>query len=196
MRWIGKAGIRSGCLCAALITIVSFAGCAVLRGPEVISANPVTVPVDDFETVWRQTVAAVDEYFDIRSENRLSRTIITDPVVGATIFEPWRGDSVGFDDRVESSLQSIRRFAVVRLEPAPGGSGYLVRVEVRKELEDLSKPERQVGGQKTVFEDVFPINRTREVVGPVALPSGWIYVGRDTKLEHIILKKIQDKLFL
>jgi hypothetical protein len=88
----------------------------------------------------------------------------------------------------------MRRFAIVKIDPAPGGSGYLVKVEVYKELEDLAKPERQVGGTKSVFEDQFPINRTREVVGPVELPLGWIPRGRDTKLEHLILKKIRDRV--
>ena len=41
--------------------------------------NPLVVPSGDFENVWNKTVAVVDKYFDLESENRLSRTIRTQP---------------------------------------------------------------------------------------------------------------------
>jgi hypothetical protein len=176
-------------LSAALLS----SGCATFGNPGVTS-NPLIVPSADFDTVWNQTVAVVDEYFDIASENRLARQITTQPQQGATLVEPWHGDSVGFDQRLEATLQSIRRFAKVTINPAPTG-GWSIKVEVYKELEDLSKPERQFGG-RAVFNDQLPINRTREIVGPVALPNGWIPRGRDPKLEQAILARIRDGLFL
>ena len=173
------------------------AGCATVT--RVISArpvceNPLIVPSGDFETVWRETVAVLDEYFDIRNENRLARTIVTDPVMGATLLEPWRGDSVGLDDRLESTFQTIRRFARVQINPVPG-RGYSVKIEVLKELEDLARPDRQTAG-RAVFNNDFPVNRTREIVGPVPIPIQWIPRGRDTKLEQVILNRIRDALFL
>src|SRR5262249_2369128 len=152
-------------------------------------------PANDFDLVWNKCVAVVDEYFDGVQENRLARTIVTDPKVGATIFEPWYGDSVGFPERLESTFQTIRRFARVTLSPAPGG-GYAVKVEVRKQLEDLSKPERAAGGSRAVFDSDFPVNRVREIVGPVPLPNGWIDRGRDAKLEQVILARLRNELFL
>jgi hypothetical protein len=172
----------------------AISGCALIHGPQVISPNPLIIPSGDFETVWKQTVFTLDEYFDIASENRLSRTIITHPKVAATLLEPWSGDSAGFEQRVEASLQTMRRFARVKVDRDPTGAGYAIRVEVYKELEDLPKPERQVGGSKTIFADDFPINRTREVVGPVALPLQWIPRGRDLQLEQVILNKIRTRL--
>lgn len=184
-------------LAAGLVALVALAqgGCATVRrltGPPV--ANPLVAPSSDFEAVWKATIAAVDEYFDIRSENRLARKIVTDPKAGATLLEPWYGDSAGLDQRLESTLQSIRRFAIVQVDPAPGG-GWAVKVEVRKELEDLQKPDRQLGG-RAVFANDFPVNRTREIVGPVPLPVGWIPRGRDERLERAILARIRDALFL
>lgn len=176
---------------AGLLPLLAASGCASVRQP---APNPLPVPVADFETVWNTTVAVLDEYFDIATEDRLSGEIITNPVNGAGIFSPWAGDSVGLEERLESSLQSIRRFAKARVEPAPGG-GYMVRVEVYKELEDLYKPERQAGG-RAVFNIDYNVNRTREIVGPVPLPAGWIPRGRDPKLEEVILRRIRDGLFL
>jgi hypothetical protein len=166
-------------------------GCAAIT-PRAVTANPVVVPSDDFELVWNKTIAVVDEYFEIASEDRRSHKILTQPLPGATIFEPWHGDSVGFNERLESSLQTIRRFAIVTVNPVPGG-GFAVKVEVRKQLEDMVKPDRQMGG-RAVFANDFPVNRTREIVGPVPLPVGWIDRGRDPKLEQVILNRIRDSL--
>jgi hypothetical protein len=181
-----------------LISVLSGAGCSsvsqwiILAGPP--TTNPLVVPTSDFECIWKESVAVLDEYFEIASENRLSRTIITQPVIGATVLEPWRTDSVSLGDRFESTIQTIRRHARITVNPAPGG-GFLVKVEVFKELEDLSKPDRQSMG-RAVFNNDFPVNRTYEIVGPVPLPIQWIPRGRDTRLEQVILARLRNRLFL
>lgn len=189
MRLIAAASVVSALLgppgCSTISRIVA---------PKPLSANPLIVPSEDFEAVWKETVAVVDEYFEIRSENRLSRTIITDPVMGATLLEPWRGDSSNFHERLESTLQTTRRFARIQIDPVPG-RGYSVKVEVLKELEDLARPDRMSAG-RAVFNNDFPVNRTREIVGPIPLPLQWIPRGRDPQLEQVILQKIRDGLFL
>jgi hypothetical protein len=173
------------------------AGCASvsrLINPAPASTNPLIVPSHDGEAVWNTTVAVVDKYFDIASENRLSRTIITQPQPAATLLEPWYHDSVDLSERLEATCQTIRRFAQVTVHPAPNG-GFAVKVEVYKELEDLAKPDRQAAG-RAVFNNDFPINRSREVVGSVPVPIQWIPRGRDAKLEQVILQQIRDELFL
>jgi hypothetical protein len=162
--------------------------------PRPVAENPLVVPSTDFDAVWNKTVAVVNKYFDIASENRLSRTIVTQPRIGATLLEPWSPDSVSFTDRFESTLQTMRRFAIIKIEPAPSG-GYLVKVEVRKELEDLVKPDRMAAG-RAVFNNDFPVNRTREIIGPVPSPLGWIPRGRDPNVEQAILAGVRDALFL
>jgi hypothetical protein len=184
------AAARLGLLLAAALAIQ---GCSTTR-LNTVSPNPLVIPSNDFEAAWNATVRVLDEYFDIASENRLSRKIVTEPRMGATLLEPWAGDSVGFQERLESSLQTIRRFAIARVTDAPGG-GYLVKIEVYKELEDLGKPDRQAGG-RAVFNNDFPVNRTRDVVGPVPLPIQWIPRGRDPKLEQAILAKLRCELSL
>lgn len=187
-------------IAAAIVVLAALgqAGCASISpfipSNEVVD-NPLMVPpTSDFETVWKSTVSVVDDYFTIRSENRLSRTIKTDPRIGATLFEPWLPDSVGFNERLESTLQTIRRYAEVKVTPAPGG-GYLVAVTVYKELEDLVKPDRQSAG-RAVFNNDIPVNRYNELVGPIPAPIGWIPRNRDPKLEREILRRIKNALFL
>ncbi len=165
-----------------------------ILSPAPVTPNPLVVPSGEFENVWNKTVAVVDKYFDLESENRLSRTIRTQPQMGATMLEPWALDSATIQNRFEASLQTIRRSAVIHVDPAPTG-GFLVKVEVYKFLEDMSKPDRQAAG-RAVFNNDFPINRTREIVGPVPAPLGWILRGRDQDLEQAILAGIRDALFL
>jgi hypothetical protein len=162
--------------------------------PSPVVENPLVVPSTDFETLWNKTIAVVDKYFDIESENRLARTIKTQPQMGATIFEPWALDSTTVQDRVESTLQTIRRVAIIQIDPAPTG-GFLVRVQVFKFLEDMAKPVSQPAG-RAAFTNDFPINRVREIVGPVPAPLGWINKDRDPNLEQAILAGIRDALFL
>jgi hypothetical protein len=186
--------MRSRFFLAILATFVagSSSGCATTRA---VADNPILVPSGDFEAVWNASVVVVDQYFDIASEDRDQRKIVTQPKIGATLFEPWEGDSVDFHERLECTLQSIRRFAIITVEPAPSGQGWAVRVEVRKELEDLAQPDRQSIG-RAVFNNTFPLSRSREVVGPVQAPAFWIPRGRDPKLEQAILAKIRSSLFL
>ncbi len=183
--WAGIAGV----LLAGVVPL----GCSTM-GTQATATNPLIVPSAEFETVWMACITTVDDYFAINNENRLQRKIVTAPTIGATVLEPWNGDSVGFKERLESSLQTIRRFAIVTVNPTATGT-FAVKVEVYKELEDLARPEKQIGG-RAVFDNTIPVNRARDVVGPVPVPIGWIPRGRDTKLEQVILAKIKAKLFL
>ena len=109
-------------------------------------------------------------------------------------LEPWRSDTVTLTDRFESTLQTMRRFARVQIDPVPG-RGYAIKLEVFKELEDLAKPDRQSAG-RAVFNNDFPVNRIREVIGPVPVALGWIPRGRDTNLERVLLNRIKKALIL
>jgi hypothetical protein len=197
---VGEAKLMRVRWITAVIAVgaaLGLAGCASvsqLIAPRPVAENPLIVPSADFETVWKTSVAVLDEYFEIATENRLARTIITQPRGGSTILEPWLGDSVGVYDRFESTFQTIRRHARITIKEAPGG-GYAVKVEVFKELEDMSKPDRQAAG-RAVFNNDFPVNRVREIVGPVPVPLQWIPRGRDAKLEQQILNQIREALFL
>jgi hypothetical protein len=189
--------MRSRFLLAGLVSLVACAssGCATTSGAQALAENPLVVPSADFETVWRASVVAVDQFFDIASEDRAQRKIVTQTKSGATLLEPWEIDSVGFQERLECTLQTIRRFAIITVNPSPTGQGWAVKVVVYKELEDLLQPDRQSIG-RAVFNSQFPLNRSREVVGPVQAPAYWIPRGQDHKLEQAIMAKIRSSLFL
>jgi hypothetical protein len=191
-QWITRL---AQCLFAGGVSAHS--GCSIAKRfhNDIPVPNPLVVPSIDFETIWNTTIAVLDEYFDIATENRQQRRIVTQPKVGGTVLEPWNQDSGDFYERVESTLQTIRRYAIVTIEPDPTGMGQAVRVEVFKELEDMVRPERAPAG-RAIFSNEFPVNRSREVVGPVDLPQGWIPRGRDLIVEQSILRRLQRRLLL
>jgi len=164
---------------------------------QVLSPNPASVVIPNHEFAWNQIVDEVDNYFKIKKEERvrldegiISEGVITTyPTPGSTLLEPWRKDSSPGFEKWQSTFQTIRRTATVRV--IPNGTTYLIDVQVEKELEDLPKPENAVAGSlrtnvsTQIDEDGLPFNRRRQ---------RWFPIGRDTPLEQRILAAIQGRL--
>lgn len=156
--------------------------------------NPIFIPIADHESAWEVTVAVMSDYFRIEREepirmagNTATEGILTTvPEVSPTIFEPWRRDTVDEPQRVENTLQTMRRRAVVHVIPAPEQGGHWVYVAVFKELEDNKKPEHATAGAATFRYD----STLTRVVNPITgelITRGWIGKGRDTPLEQYII---------
>jgi len=159
---------------------------------ETVFPNPVLAPINDPQCVWELVVDVIDDYFKIQHEEPVRQIgsaltegrIDTFPEVSPTLFEPWRPDTAGEYERVENTLQTMRRRAVVRVLPANGG--HWVEVAVFKELEDLPRPEQSSAGSATFRYD----NSFTRVVNPTTgqqAAQGWIPQGRDPVLEQRII---------
>jgi hypothetical protein len=168
-----------------------------LAGPQ----NAIAVPVVNDDWAWDQIADVVSDYFTIAREQRARRgeivcegRIETAPQTGATWLEPNRHDSVGSFNRWESTFQTIRRRAVVRV--IPDGAGYLVEVTVEKELEDLPRPERATAGAATFITEgtgTLPSRREQSALRTRSAPC-WISLGRDPPLEQRMLAEIHARL--
>jgi hypothetical protein len=165
-----------------------------------LGPNPIAVPVVDEELAWDQIADVVSDYFTIAREQRARRSgevvtegrIDTAPLDGATWLEPHRKDSVGSFNRWESTFQTIRRRAVVRV--IPDAAGYLVEVMVEKELEYLPTPEKATAGAATFrYDSSLPTRRLEQVSRTQSSPR-WIQLGRDPPLEQRMLADIQARL--
>jgi hypothetical protein len=160
--------------------------------------NPVLLPVGDHELAWETVVDVVDDHFKIQEEEPVRRVgdVVTEGrldtfwAVGSTVFEPWRRDSANAYEKLESTLQSIRRRATVRVRPAQGG--YLVDVAVFKELEDAARPMHASAGAAT-FRNDSSLTRVVDVVGEQEVNEGWISLGRDTALEQRMIQQLTAK---
>ncbi len=160
--------------------------------------NPVFVPIADPQCAWETIVDVVDDYFRIDHEEPvrqvgstvLEGNITTAPQISPTVLEPWRHDTVDPDQRWENTLQTMRRRATVRVAPAQGG--YLVDVQVYKELEDNRRPDQSSAGSATFRYDSSLTGVVNPVEGaPTTL--GWIARGRDTSMEQHILAHLLSR---
>lgn len=177
-------------------TLCGFLGCAIpgtgqWGAAQVPVSNPLLVASQNEELVWERAIDVLHDFqFEIGRENRLGRVIETVPKVGAGLLEPWHHDSVGFGNRLESSLQSIRRIAIISLQPDDQGQGYLVSVTVLKEIEDLVGVAGNSAGAATFSESTPLIRDLGPVVGQSTI-STWLPMGRDPLLEEAILTRLR-----
>jgi hypothetical protein len=194
--------MRSGLV--AILTATALCGCS--AGPPwaqppgpmmpVRYDNPTLIPIADHQYVWDAVVDVIGNYFKIDREDpvRLLGNTLTEgrietyPKTGATLFEPWDQDSANGYERLESTLQSIRRRAVVRVIPAQGG-GFWVDVAVFKELENMAAPEHATAGTATFRSDI-PQTRIVNPQRVQELNRGWISQGRDMALEQRIVGQL------
>ena len=160
--------------------------------------NPAFIPVQDPNLLWDQLIDVVDDYFEIEREDRvrLVGDILTEgrlttfPRGSSTILEPWNRDSVTPYERLEATLQSTRRIGTLRVIPTEGG--FLVDVEVLKELEDVAKPDAVFVGDETLRND-SSIRRFSNNLKNGGESLGWIPKGRDVALEQEIILQLQSR---
>lgn len=188
-----------------IVTVVVVAGCGQLahrlttRAPEKFVPNPIELPHASDEFVWSQVVDAVDDYFRIareqpvqnRSELVLDGRIETAYQIGGSIFEPWRKDSTAGFERLQSTLQTIRRRAIITVRPRP--RGYTLEVVVQKDLEDTDRSQYSTESTASRRHDGTVVRQEdRYADSPVTL--GWIPLGRDASLEQVILRDIFERV--
>ena len=211
---------------AAIFPLVVFFGCASEprlpnRPAAICYENPARLRIPNHELVWEGVADVVSGYFRIEREDpvRLLGNTLTEGRIdtfrktGATLLEPWDHDSADSYERLESTLQTIRRYAVVKVIPVEsGGGGFWVDVAVYKELENVRQPEHATAGSATFRNDVSvprgdlalggnanPAQpggaSARQGGGVKPLPTAganlsWIPQGRDTVAEQRILGEI------
>ncbi len=178
-------------LLSLLLVVTGCSGISRRAATEITVSNPMVIASPHEDVLWEQVVDVLHEYhFSIEQENRQARTIETKYRVGSSIWEPWHKESVGWNNRIESTLQSIRRKVIITLTPA--GSGYAVQVVALKESEDLDAVAANSPGGAT-FQESTPLERDLTQVLGQSRPSGWIPQGRDLELERALLASLQKQ---
>ncbi len=174
---IGSAGILFGCVTSPPVS---------LNGP-----NAVQISAAHRDIIWERTVRVLNRnHFQVIRESKLEGVIETEYRAGANLLEPWHPDSIGPGNRLESTLQSIRRRVLVSMQSTSPGL-MTVSVRVDKEIEDLPGLAANYEGGAT-FSDSQPFQRDlTQVIGQSA-PSRWLPLGRDSWLERQLLSEIQQ----
>ena len=161
--------------------------------------NPIFVENYDHDFLWAIVIDVIDNHFEIERQIpiRLHGNVLTEghiqtiPKIGASLFEPWHADSVGFAERFDSTLQTIRRRAEVHIIPETGG--YTIDVRVFKELEDNPRPLGATANASNLrFRDNVDEFADRIDVNPSS--AGWFIIERDSALENRLLLEIVYRL--
>jgi hypothetical protein len=193
---------RTGLPAWAGVVLLGVGGCAsgplldnpILLRPEPCPAveNPVYVPLGPpaYGAVFEQVIDILDDYFEIAYANRYDGRIETFRSIAPGLEQPWKPGSPDFDQRLLAFFQTIRHHAVVLIQPADDG-GFFVDVKVYKELEDLLRPVRATAGAASFRSDAT-LERQFEVIDPTIYEANWIPIGRDLKLEQVILHRLKQ----
>ncbi|MCA9066104.1 MAG: hypothetical protein KDA96_23715 [Planctomycetaceae bacterium] len=179
-------------LAASLLAMSVAVGCAITPPPPRVMGS-FQVAAQHRDVVWEQAVEVLNQYhFLVARESKLEGLIETEYRAGANVLEPWHPDAPNFESRMESSLQSIRRRAIVSIQSSEPGL-LKVAVRVEKEIEDVPGLAANYEGGAT-FSDSQPLQRDLTQVLGQSGPSQWLPLGRDLELESQILGSIRARL--
>jgi hypothetical protein len=125
--------------------------------------------------------------FELDRTDARAGVVTSIPEPGAHFFEFWRGDFADAGGLWESTLNPIRRRAVVMLRHAD--SQWELSVEVQKQR--LSRPENAFNNSAAIFE-FFSADQPRRSpeLGMTGGSPNWIDIGTDDALASALLNKI------
>jgi hypothetical protein len=129
-------------------------------------------------------------YFTIEKADVQNGLIRTRPLPGAQFFEFWRSDNVGSDNTLAANLHTIRRTVTLDI----GQQDEQLHIGCEVQAQRLSLPERQVGSSARIYgmfsQSSASLQRLK--LNPEQKQEmAWIDMGRDSRLEEEILKRIQ-----
>ena len=189
MAWAGTATLLlGGCMSGPMLE-----NPLMLRSNAPVCDNPVFVPLGPnphvYSVLFEKVLDVVTDFnFEIAYSNRYDGRIESLPCVSPGVGQPFKPGSPDFYQRVLATFQSIRHRAIVLIQPAPDG-GYFIEVQVLKELEDLARPIKAAANAVALRGDVT-VERQYDVIDAGVYEATWIPIGRDTKLEQVLLEKI------
>jgi hypothetical protein len=186
MSWgMGMTLLCSGCMSGPLLDNPARVGTTAQSCP-----NPVYLPHGPgaYGDVFEHVLNVLSRYCEIAYSNRYDGRIEAFPKTAPGLERLWQPGSPDFAQRLHATLQSIRYRILVAITPADDG-GFFVDVKVFKELEDLPNPAYALAGG-AAFRSDPTVERQFEVIEADVVDSHWIPLGRDLKLEQVILHRL------
>ena len=176
------------------------AGCAQQPSPPlVVKVQDGTLHVEQNRRVGTADMMEVAEdilagmHFTIEKADVQSGLIRTRPLSGAQFFEFWRSDNVGADNTLAANLHTIRRTVTLDISQ----QDRKLRIGCEVQTQRLSLPQRQVSSSARVY-GIFSLSSAslqRLKLNPEQKKEmAWIDLGRDSRLEAEILKRIEAKI--
>jgi hypothetical protein len=173
-----------------LLTTALAAGCT--HAPDVRYDNPLVLADYDAATVEKVARRLLtDMRFEIIYPSTSPGLVATEPLTGDQWFEFWLKDTVDRDQRLESSLFTIRRRVTVLVKAHEPGAQIAVKVLKERASAPNTAPDN-ISYSLSLYS-----RRDQELVRQDELAKStyhWINMGRDEALEQYLLEKIRMAL--
>ena len=154
--------------------------------------NPLALRGVDADTAESEARRVLEELrFEIEYPEASKGRIATRGLTGASWFEFWRGDTIGAEQRIESSLHTTRRRVTVAITPVASGSEVFVQVTKERLTAPNQGPE-SIGQTYSLYD--FEISKMFEPDEVAPTYNKWLDVGRDDLLEQEILARLERRL--
>jgi len=176
----------------------------------------VVLHIADYDAFVDASVSLLRQFeFPPERVDRARGMIVTGPATSGQWFEPWRVDSQGPYQVLESSLHTLRRAVTVQITPldeAPATQPTVTdviseewdrepdlwqvpryRVAVQVDKERYAAPPRQItttSGALSIYSTRIPT--TEGVRGRASRSDEWVALGRDPLLEAFLLERLAD----
>jgi hypothetical protein len=131
--------------------------------------------------------------FVIDKQDTTLHIMTTKPQAGSQFFELWRKDNVGGYNMAQSNLHSIQRTVELGFNEIQGQVCIVCTVK----RERLSIPEKQLDSAGKAYSLYTTGDQTMQNMTLNAEQEkmmDWIDIGRDSRLEKVILDKIDKKI--
>ena len=175
-----------------LVTLVSFlAGCT---EKQMAAPEPKCLSGIDVNSAMKTSeLVLVGMNFVIDKQDTTLHIMTTKPQTGSQFFELWRKDNVGGYNCAQSNLHSIQRTVELGFNEIQGQVCIVCTVK----RERLSIPEKDIdsaGQAQSLFTSNNKTMQSLTINAEQEKKMDWIDIGRDNRLEQVILDKIDKKI--
>jgi hypothetical protein len=192
--WVGSVvglSVIAGCATAPPLDnpVAVRRGYGDVENPVLVSPGMPTPAA--YDEVFEKTIDILDDYFELLPPNPYDGRIVSKPRITPGYEQFWKRGNPDARGRLLATFQTTRQTATARIWNGERG-GFLVSIEIDKELEDLARPSLSRAGG-AVFQEGPTVDRQLDVVGPETSPDqSWFKIGRDYALEQQILRRIRS----
>ena len=159
-----------------------------------IAPDPKCLAAIDTETAMKSAEKVlVRMNFVIDKADANLAVITTKPLAGGQFFELWRRDNVGGYNNALANLHSIQRTVELGFSEKQGEVCVVCTVKIER----LSLPEKNIdsaASTHTMFSKSSQTEQSLTLNDEQLEKMDWIDIGRDNRLETLILNKIDKEI--
>ena len=178
------------CLCTfVLLCLIFFTGCG--QPSQVKTTQTSGQDVEKSQTMKAAEDVLAQMYFSIDKLDYDNGYIRTRSLSGSQFFEFWRSDNVGMENWIQANIHSIRRTVELYINQ----NDENINIDCDVQIQRLSLPNREIPGSAQayqLFSRSSMLMQTLRLHPEQQRDMVWINLGKDTKLEAEILKRISS----